>query len=148
MLGRGTINLTEDILLQIPLPLSIDQKIIDVTYQMVQRDQNRETIPDPDPLREQLNHLVERSYGNPTWIKRQRTGKSPELKAWQKEQKRETLTVIGQVLEINQDNDQILLRLSGLLDDNEEAWLPLPPLTMPVKSQKLADLGCGRLTSK
>ncbi|WP_103670004.1 N-6 DNA methylase [Pseudanabaena sp. BC1403] len=126
MFGRGTINLTEDILLHFQLPLSVDQEIIDVTAQMVKRDQNREPIPNPDPLREQLNRLVEKSYGNPTWIKRQRTGKSPELKAWQEEQKRKTLTVIGQVLEISQDNDQILLRLSGLLDDNEEAWLPLP----------------------
>jgi hypothetical protein len=126
MIGRGTVNLTEDILLQFPLPLSVDRKIIDVTAQMVKRDQNREPIPDADPLREELNRLVEKSYGNPTWIKRQRTGKSPELKAWQEEQKRKTLTVIGQVLEISQDNDQILLCLSGLLDDNEEAWLSLP----------------------
>jgi len=83
MIGRGTVNLTEDILLQFPLPLSVDRKIIDVTAQMVKRDQNREPIPDADPLREELNRLVEKSYGNPTWIKRQRTGKSPELKAWQ-----------------------------------------------------------------
>jgi hypothetical protein len=126
MIGRGTINLTEDILLQFPLPLLVDRQIIDVTSQMVKRDQNRETIPNRDPLREQLNRLVKKSYGNPIWIKRQRTGKSSELRAWKEEQKRKTLTVIGQVLEINQDNDQILLRLSGLLDDNEEAWLPLP----------------------
>lgn len=126
MSGRGNVNLRQDILLKFPLPLSVDQRIIDITSRMVKRDQNREPIPNPDPLREQLNRLVEKSYGNPTWIKRQRTGKSPELKAWQEEQKRKTLTIIGQVLEINQDNDQILLRLSGLLDDNEEAWLPLP----------------------
>ncbi|CAN1212221.1 site-specific DNA-methyltransferase (adenine-specific) [Tumidithrix helvetica PCC 7403] len=126
MFGRGTINLTEDILLDFPLPLSVDLQIIDVTTQIIKREQNGESIPNPDPLREQLNRLVEKSYGNPTWIKRQRTGKSPELEAWKQEKKRKTLTVIGQVLEINQDNDQILLRLSGLLDDNDEAWLPLP----------------------
>jgi hypothetical protein len=127
MSGRGTVNLTQDILLNFPLPLSVDQKIIDITDQMVKRDQNREPIPENDPLRKELNRLVEKSYGNPTYIKRQRTGKSPELKAWQNEQEnKKTLTVIGQVLKVNQDNNQILLRLSGLLDDNEEEWLSLP----------------------
>lgn len=126
MSGRGNVNLRQDILLKFPLPLSVDQRIIDITSRMVKRDQNREPIPNPDPLREELNRLVKKSYGNPTWVKRQRTGKSPELKAWQEEQKIKTLTVIGQVSEINQDNNQILLCLSGLLDDNEEAWLPLP----------------------
>ena len=126
MYGRGTIYINKKILSDFLLPLVVDPKIIDVIGEMVKREQNREPIPNPDPLREELNRLVEKSYGNPTWIKRQRTGKSLELRAWQEEQKRKTLTVIGQVLEINQDNDQILLRLSGLLDDNEEAWLPLP----------------------
>jgi hypothetical protein len=125
--GRGNIALNSNILLNFPLPLSVDQKIIDITDQMVKRDQNREPIPENDPLRQELNHLVEKSYGNPTFIKRQRTGKSPELKAWQNEQEnKKTLTVIGQVLKVNQDNNQILLRLSGLLDDNEEEWLSLP----------------------
>lgn len=127
MIDRGTIYLTKKNLLEFPLPLFVDPQIINITNQMVKREQTRETIPDPDPMRQELNRLVEKSYGNPTWIKRQRTGKSPELKAWQEEQKRnQTLTVIGQVLDINQDNNQILLRLSGLLDDNEEQWMRLP----------------------
>jgi len=125
--SRGNVTLTGNILQQFPLPLSIDLQIINITAQMVKREQNHEPIPNPDPLHQKLNTLVEKSYGNPTWIKRQRTGKSPELKAWQEEQKRnQTLTVIGQVLDINQDKNQILLRLSGLLDDNEEEWMPLP----------------------
>ncbi|OBQ34017.1 MAG: hypothetical protein AN487_19145 [Anabaena sp. CRKS33] len=33
----------------------------------------------------------------------------------------------NQVLEISHDNTQILLYLSGLLDDEEEAWLPILP---------------------
>jgi len=127
MNSRGNVTITGNILKQFPLPLIVDPQIIDITDQMVKRDQNREAIPDQDPLRQELNLLVEKSYGNPIWTKRQRTGKSPELKAWQEEQKRnQTLTVIGQVLGINQDNNQILLRLSGLLDDNEEQWMPLP----------------------
>jgi type I restriction-modification system DNA methylase subunit len=127
MSGRGTVNLTQDILLNFSLPLLIDQKIIDITDQMVKRDKNREPIPENDPLRQELNRLVEKSYGNPVFVKRQRTGKSPELEAWQNEQEhKKTLTVIGQVLDIDQDKNQVLLRLSGLLDDNEEEWLTLP----------------------
>lgn len=127
MFGRGTVNLTQDILLNLPLPLSVDQKIIDITDQMIKRDQNREPIPENDPLRKELNCLVKKSYGNPVYIKRQRTGKSPELEAWQNEQEhKETLTVIGQIIKIDQDKNQVLLHLSGLLDDNEEEWLSLP----------------------
>jgi hypothetical protein len=37
-----------------------------------------------------------------------------------------TLTVIGQVLEISQEKSKVLLRLSGLLDENDEGWIPLP----------------------
>ncbi len=83
-------------------------------------------MQDLELLRQELNILVEESYGNPTWIKPQRTGKSPELEAWKIEQKKNTLKVIGQVLKISQENDRVLLRLSGLLDDNEEEWIALP----------------------
>ena len=75
----------------------------------------------------QLNEIVEESYGNPHWIEIKRTGEPPELGLWKSEQTKPTLTVIGQVLEISQGNTQILLYLSGLLDDDEEAWLPILP---------------------
>ncbi len=129
MYGRGTISLTEDILLNFPLPLSVNREIIEVTNQMVTREQNHELIPNPDPLRKKLNLLVEKSYGNPTWIKRQRTGKSPELKAWKLEQEiKKTKTAIGQVLEISEDKSQVLMYLSRLMDDDntEGEWIPLP----------------------
>jgi hypothetical protein len=35
--------------------------------------------------------------------------------------------VRGQVLEVSQDNSQIRLYLSGLLDDHREDWLPILP---------------------
>jgi hypothetical protein len=128
MSGRGTVNLTQDILLNFPLPLSVDQKIIDITAQMVKRDQNRESIPEDDPLRKELNRLVQKSYGNPTFIKRQRTGKSPELKAWQHEQEKPTKTAIGQVLEISEDQSEVRIYISRLMDDDETEgeWIPLP----------------------
>ncbi|MEB3192665.1 MAG: N-6 DNA methylase [Snowella sp.] len=128
MPGRGTVNLAKDILLKFPLPLYVDPKIIDITAQMVKRDQNREPIPENDPLRKELNRLVEKSYGNPTFIKRQRTGKSPELKAWQNEQEKPTKMAIGQVLEISENQSEVRMYISRLMDDDETEgeWIPLP----------------------
>jgi hypothetical protein len=126
MTGRGTVNLSKDVLCQIPLPIIVDRRIIRVTDEIIKRDQSRQTIPDPNPLIQELNHLVKESYGNPNLVKLQRTGVSLELEEWQLEQKKKTLTVTGQVLEISQERAQILLRLSGLLDDSEEEWIPLP----------------------
>jgi hypothetical protein len=126
MSGRGNVTLTEKNLCQFPLPIEIDRKIIDITRQIVRRDQSRIDLPRPDPLFEELNSVVAESYGNPKFIKLQRTGLSPELQEWQLEQKKTTLTVTGQVLRFSQERSKVLLRLSGLLDDNEEAWVSLP----------------------
>jgi hypothetical protein len=74
-----------------------------------------------------LNELVENSYGNPKWTSIKRTGISPELQAWQNEQKNtKTLTVIGQILDIDNEKNRVLLSISGLLDDNDKEWVPLP----------------------
>ena len=116
LIGRKTHQITSNELCKLPLPQKIDQRIIQITRQIIERDQQYIDIPKPDKLRIQLNEIVEESYGNP-----------PELELWKSEQTKSTLTVIGQVLEISQDNSQILLYLSGLLDDDEEAWLPILP---------------------
>ena len=128
LIGRKTHEITVEELCRLPLPFKVDREIIDVTRQIIDLEKQRNLLLETQiqSLRQNLDHLVKKSYGSPSWKEITRVGKSPELEAWQQEQKRKTLTVIGQVLEINQDNDQILLRLSGLLDDNEEAWLPLP----------------------
>lgn len=128
LIGRKTHEITVSELCRLSLPFKIDGEIIEVTRQIIDLEKQRDLLLETQiqSLRQNLDYLVEKSYGNPSWKEITRTGKSPELKAWQEEQKIKTLTVIGQVLEISQDNDQILLRLSGLLDDNEEAWLPLP----------------------
>jgi 16S rRNA G966 N2-methylase RsmD len=127
LIGRGTREIKRDSLCQLPLPMKIDFRIIDLTRKIIQRDQNHSPIPEPDNLREQLDKVVEESYGNPTWIEIKRTGVPPELEEWKLERIKPTFTVIGQVLEISKDNRQILLNLSGLLDDQDEAWLPLVP---------------------
>lgn len=125
--GRSSRGITRDLLYQLPLPFSIDYRIIEITRQIVERDQQRLEIPEPDNLRIQLNEIVEESYGNPHWIEIKRTGEPPELELWKSEQTKPTFTVRGQVLEVSQDNSQIRLYLSGLLDDHREDWLPILP---------------------
>lgn len=70
--------------------------------------------------------LVEKSYRSPKWIYIQRTGTTPELEEWQSERRQTTLTVIGQVLETDPENQHVLLYLSGLIDEEEEGWVRFP----------------------
>jgi N-6 DNA Methylase len=125
--GRSSRGLTTDLLYQLPLPFKIDYRIIEMTRQIVERDQQRLDIPEPDDLRRQLDEIVEESYGNPQWTEIQRTGEPLELELWKSERIKSTFTVRGQVLEVSEDNSQIHLYLSGLLDDNREEWLPILP---------------------
>jgi hypothetical protein len=127
LIGRSTREITRDSLCQLQLPLKIDFRIIDLTRQIIQRDQKRSAIPEPDELRKQLDEVAGESYGKPLWIDIKRTGTPPELEEWRLERTKPTFTVLGQVLEISKNNSQILLNLSGLLDEKEEAWLPLLP---------------------
>ena len=125
--GRSSRGITRDLLYQLPLPFSIDYRIIEITRQIIERDQQHLEIPKPDELRIKLNEIVEESYGNPHWIEIKRTGEPPELELWKSEQTKPTFTVRGQVLEVSQDNSQIHLYLNGLLDDNRQEWLPILP---------------------
>ncbi|MFM7408751.1 MAG: N-6 DNA methylase [Cuspidothrix sp.] len=127
LIGRKTHEITVDELCKLPLPQKIDQRIIEITRQIVKRDQERLEILEPDELRIKLNEIVEESYGNPHWIEIKRTGEPPELELWKSEQTKPTFTVRGQVLEVSEDKNQIRLYLSGLLDDHREDWLPILP---------------------
>jgi 16S rRNA G966 N2-methylase RsmD len=127
LIGRNARGLAKDALCTLPLPCKVDYSIINLTRQIIERDQNYTPIPEPDKLREQLNELVQESYGNPRWIEIKRTGQPPELEAWKSERTKPTFTVRGQVLEVSKDNSQIYLYLSGLLDDNRQEWLPILP---------------------
>ena len=128
LIGRKTHEITVDELCRLPLPARIDTEIIQITHQIIDLEKRRDPLLDKqvNALRQILDQLVEKSYGNPSWQEITRVGKSPELSAWEKEQKKRTLTVLGQVLDCSQDKEQVLLRLSGLLDDNEEEWILLP----------------------
>ena len=128
MSKRDPRGITIDAVLQLPLPAQVDTRIIETTKQIIQRDQDREPIPAQDDLRHCLNKLVENSYGNPRWESIQRTGISPELENWRAEQKiQKTKTIIGQVLEVSEGNNQIRVYISRLMDDDVEGeWVPLP----------------------
>ena len=125
---RDSRGITTDALLRLPLPKRVDTRIIEVTKQIVQRDQDRESTPTQDNLRQLLNDLVENSYGNPERVSLQRIGISPELESWRVEQKLQTKTTIGQVLEIAEDKAQVYMYISRLMDDDdmEGVWIPVP----------------------
>jgi 16S rRNA G966 N2-methylase RsmD len=127
LIGRKTHEITKDELCQLLLPQKIDWRIIEIVSQIIERDRQYIDIPKPDSLRIQLDEIVEESYGNPRWIEIKRTGEPPELELWKLERTKSTFTVRGQVLEVSEDNSQIYLYLSGLLDDNREEWLPILP---------------------
>ena len=130
LIGRKTHEITVEELCRLPLPFKVDREIIDVTRQIIdlekQRDLSLET--QIQSLRQNLDHLVKKSYGNPSWKEITRVGKSPELKTWQEEQPKQTKTAIGQVLEISEDKSQVFMYISRLMDDDdtEGEWIPLP----------------------
>jgi hypothetical protein len=114
---------------ELPLPTRIDEGLIQLVRGMIERDRNRQTLPAPDPLREELNTRVEALYGRPARPRLDRVGLSEDFESWQEERNRPYEVVTGQVLEVlaTGANSRIRLYLSGLDDDEEEAELPLPP---------------------
>jgi hypothetical protein len=127
LIKRGSRVITTINLCNLLLPLKVDHRIIEITQQILERDQNHLPIPEPDDLYIKLNKLVEESYGNPEYQKISRTGTPTGLEQWKAEKTKPTLTVLGQVLDVSKDKQKILLNLSGLLDEEEEKWLPLLP---------------------
>jgi len=130
LIGRKNHEITVAELCRIPLPFEVDSKIIDTTRQIIDLEKRRDLVLAEriNDLRQTLDHLVEESYGNPLWKEITRVGKSPELDAWQVEQSIQTKTIIGQVLEISKDNNQVYMYISRLMDDDdiEGVLIPLP----------------------
>jgi predicted RNA methylase len=126
LIGRGTRSITSAVLCNLPLPMYVDVKIIEVVQRIIRRDQAAEEIPEVDVLYQSLNQLVEQSYGNPSWMEIQRTGTPPELEEWTLEQPKPTWNVSGQVIEVSSDKQQVKLHLTGLSGDQQEEWVPLP----------------------
>jgi len=125
--GRDSRRLSLPLLSGFDLPARVDRRIVEVAEKMVERDKIRLAITAPDPLRRQLNVLVEKSYGNPRRLKLIRTGILPDLELWHRERGERTYSVIGQVLDSSPTDRRILLHLNGLIEDEQESWLPLLP---------------------
>lgn len=130
LIGRKNHEITVDELCDLQLPFKIDSEIINVTRQIIDYERRRDLSLNQqiDALRQSLDRLVEESYGNPSWKEITRVGKSPDLDAWAIEQKKKTKTTIGQVLDISEDNNQVYMYISRLMDDDdaEGEWVPLP----------------------
>lgn len=126
LIGRGTRDITSEVLCNLPLPMYVNVEIIEVVQQILRRDQANEEIPEIDLLYQELNKLVEESYGNPSWIEIQRTGIPLELEEWTSEQPKPTWNVSGQVIEVSPNKQQVKLHLTGLSGGQQEEWVPLP----------------------
>lgn len=128
MSQRDSRHVLKENLLNFPLPTNIDREIITIVDEIIQREQRDAPSEEIAPLRERLNNVVAASYGNPTIpLTLVRTGELPDMRKWQQERREKPLYVTGQVLDIDAENHQILLSLAGLIDDDSEAWVPLPP---------------------
>ncbi|MEM9808396.1 MAG: N-6 DNA methylase [Cyanobacteria bacterium P01_D01_bin.56] len=124
--GRDKVNLTKPTLLKFPLPHVVDYRVINKTAEIITHEQRQGSLEDDEILHQELNNFVEAAYGNPNWINRKRVGLSGELENWKREQIKQSLTVTGQVLELSQERSEVILRLSGLLDENEKKCISLP----------------------
>lgn len=127
LLGRSARHLESPQLKDFPLPNSVDRRIIAVVRQMLERDQRREPLRTPDPLRVRLNELVESAYGNPSRTKLVRTGADSAYETSQAEANTPSIIVTGQVRDASPLRGQVLLWLQGISDETEESWVPLPP---------------------
>ena len=127
--SRSVRHIKLDSIRHLQLPTRVDEKLIELVRQMIARDQNRQSIPAPDRLREKLNSRVEALYGQPARPRLARLGLSEDFGSWKDEREFPYEVVTGQVLQVlaTGANSRARLYLSGLDDDDEEAELPLPP---------------------
>ncbi|MCG3212622.1 MAG: hypothetical protein FOGNACKC_06292 [Anaerolineae bacterium] len=127
MSGRDTRHLKSASLRKFPLPMKVDSHLVEVVDEIIQKEKKGKTTTEMPALWERLNQLVETAYGNPERrIKLARTGPLPELVPYEQERSQPAVTVTGQVLDFNPDNDKIHLYLDNLSDDERDAWVALP----------------------
>jgi hypothetical protein len=125
--GRSARHLESPQLRDFPLPIAVDERIVQVVKQMLERDRNREPLPTSDPLRLQLNRLVESAYGNPIRSRLVRTGVDADYKISLTEKTTPHISVTGQVRGVSPMQTEILLWLQGINDESDECWVPLLP---------------------
>ena len=130
LIGRKNHEITVSELCRLPLPFQVDLEIIDTTRKIIQLEQEGNLLEEEYcKLRDLLNHLVENSYGNPSWKEIARTGISSDLVSWKEEQKSKTKSTTCQVLKISEDKKQVFMYIGRIMEDDDTAgdWLPLPP---------------------
>jgi hypothetical protein len=125
---RDARHIDKDNWLNFPLPTTIDREIITIVDDIIRREQRDAPDAEIAPLRRRLNAVVEAAYGHPVRpLSLVRTGELPDAPQWQAERKEKPMSVTGQVLDVDAEKNQVLLSLAGLVDDEPEAWVPLPP---------------------
>ncbi|MDY6867976.1 MAG: N-6 DNA methylase, partial [Chloroflexota bacterium] len=125
--GRSARQINSNMIRDFGLPARVDYRIIELTEAIIQGEMSHLPKAKLNMLREELNEVVEVSYGkfNPS-ITLTRTGPLPDLDKWQQEKKLPSLTVTGQVLDFDAKRNKIQLYLDSLLDEAQEAWVSLP----------------------
>jgi hypothetical protein len=123
---RSSRKLNIERLQQFKLPAQIDSEIINITNAIVSREEAREQSPNPNDLRIRLDSLVASAYGAPKFVLATTTGEPPEIVEWRHESRKRTSTVMGKVVEVLNDDQELKLYLDGMLDDEREGRLPLP----------------------
>lgn len=119
----------------LPLPARVDREVIECVRGVIERDRHAVLIDDEEGWREELNELVEASYGHPERLRITR-GSSPseakvpaEVLARQSEEGKRSVLVLGQVLasEAGPGSEVgVRIRLDGLRDGSLEGWIEVP----------------------
>ena len=140
MAGRDPRHLRSATLKAFPLPLTVDTRIINLVGEIISQERylsdsdeissrvsRREYENIFTALREQLDQLVEASYGYPKRksVSLIRTGKMPEIEVWKAEQVASKSIVTGQVINVRPETDEILIDFYGMASE-APVWIPLP----------------------
>jgi hypothetical protein len=126
---RDARHSNKDTLRLLPLPATVDPNIFKLMSRIVGAEQRG--ITDPAPLakhREDLEKMVEASYGAARKLELHRVGLDPAAQERERERRLESLTVTGQVIKfrISAGRGRVLLHLQGLIDEKNERWIDLP----------------------
>jgi hypothetical protein len=123
--GRPTRHLQKSTLLDLPLPAKLDKDIITTVFDIIEEEKTAGAVKPSG--RANLNRLVRKSYGDPLVPEIYATGVSPFLADWKSECQRPSMTVIGQVIGVDDRTAQHLkLYVNGIDDTSSELSLRLP----------------------
>lgn len=113
----------------LPLPSRVDHRLIELIRQAVESDRWGRLPAISDAMQHELDARVASAYGNPETLEVGRDAEPAAYDAWCREREKAARPVVGQILaaDPSQGHGRIRMYLNGLLDDDEEFDLPLPP---------------------